>query len=101
MTFKVTIIYGVPDDPGHFEEYYSGPHAAISAEPKGTMRSERSKVVETVRGEEGQIYRLAEAWFADRKEMDTVMRSSAMRASLEDLDRFSTGGTTIIVSEIG
>ena len=100
IMYKVTLLYGRPDDPEEFERYYTTTHAAVSdGVAIRAVRAEKWKVLPV--GPEGPApyYRISELWFDTREDLEITMTSQAMRRSLEDLHSFATGGTVILTSE--
>ena len=98
--YKVTLLYGHPDDPEEFERYYTSTHAAVSdGVAERAIRAEKWKVLPDGAESPPPYYRISELWFDTREDLEITMTSQAMRRSLEDLDNFATGGTVILTSE--
>ena len=100
IMYKVTLLYGRPDDPEEFERYYPTTHAAVSDGVAGrAVRAEKWKVLPVGPAGPAPYYRISELWFDTREDLEITMTSQAMRRSLEDLHSFATGGTVILTSE--
>ena len=98
--YKVTLLYGYPDDPESFERYYTTVHATVSrGASDGAVRAETAKVV--VDGDDLPLYyRISELWFETAADLDAVMNSPEMLASVDDLTNFATGGTVVLTSRL-
>ena len=98
--YKVTLLYGLPDDPEEFELYYTTTHSAVyDGVAERAVRAEKWKVLLVGAESPPPYYRISELWFVTREDLEITMTSQAMRRSLEDLDSFATGGTVILTSE--
>ena len=97
---KVTVLYGPPEDPAAFEDYYAGTHLPLAAKVPDVRRFEASRVVGTPDGSEPPYHRIAELWFDDAAGMEASMGSEEGRAAVDDIPNFATGGVTVVVSEV-
>lgn len=101
---KLTVLYGHPDDPDAFEEYYANTHMPMVPKIPNLIRYETARVAATPDGsEEGgrpPYYRIFEGYFEDMEQLQSGMSSPEGQAPPADLPNFATGGTTIFVSEI-
>ena len=94
---KLTVIYGHPDDPAAFEDYYSKVHAPIAAKMKGVARIELTKFEAAPDGVEPSFYRMAELYFPSKEALQKTLESAEGKATVADIANFATGGTTIIL----
>ena len=101
---KLTVLYGHPDDPEAFEEYYAKTHMPMVPKIPNLIRYEAARVVATPDGsEEGggfPYYRIFEGYFEDMKSLQAGMSTPEGQAPPADLPNFATGGATIFISEI-
>jgi uncharacterized protein (TIGR02118 family) len=97
---KVTVMYGHPTSPEQFEKYYASVHMPIAAKMKGLERLELTKFVAGPDGGAPAFYRMAEAYFATRAEMEQCLGSSEGKATVADLANFATGGVTMIIGTV-
>lgn len=96
---KVTVLYGHPDDPGAFEDYYASTHLPIAATMKGVAKLEATKFVETPDGMPA-YYRMAEVYFDSPQQMETTLASPEGQATVGDIPNFASGGFTVVVGSV-
>lgn len=97
---KLTVLYGHPDDPADFEDYYANNHLPIAGKIPNVQRFESGKAVAAPEGEDAPYYRIAELWFDDAEQMQESMGSSEGQAATGDIQNFATGGATVLISEV-
>ncbi len=97
---KITALYGHPDDPAAFEEYYANTHTPLVRQIPNQQRFEAARVVATPDGSEPPYYRIFESYFEDIEQLQSGMSSPEGRRVVEDLPNFATGGVTIFFSEV-
>jgi uncharacterized protein (TIGR02118 family) len=97
---KLTVLYGHPDDPAAFEEYYANTHMPMVPKIPNLLRYEAAKIVATPDGSEPAYYRIFEGYFEDMEQLQSGMSTPEGQAPPADLPNFATGGATIFISEI-
>lgn len=97
---KVTVLYGHPDDPDAFEDYYANTHVPIAAKIPNVQRFESGRVLATPDGNEPEHHRIAELWFEDADQLQQSMGSEEGQAATGDIPNFATGGVTVFISEV-
>lgn len=101
---KLTVLYGHPDDPDAFEDYYANTHMPMVQEIPNLLRYEAAKAVATPDGSEDgsapPYYRTFEGYFEDMEQLQGGMSSSEGQAASADIPNFATGGATIFISEV-
>lgn len=95
-----TALFGHPEDPDTFEEYYANTHVPLVEKLPNLQRYERAKIVATPDGSEPPYYRIAEVYFEDMEQMQHSLASEEGQAAVEDLQNFATGGLTLFFCEI-
>jgi uncharacterized protein (TIGR02118 family) len=98
---KLTVIYGHPDDPEAFENYYNSTHAALAAKMKGVSRMEVTKFESAPDGSPIEFYRMAELYFPSMEDMQKTLDSPEGKAALADVNNFATGGISAIIGTAG
>jgi uncharacterized protein (TIGR02118 family) len=97
---KLTVLYGHPKDPAHFERYYLETHTPVALRVKGVRRFEISKITGTLDGTPPPYYRLADLYFDDVAHMQEVLASPEGQATAADLANFATGGVTLMIADV-
>lgn len=96
---KLTVLFGQPEDPEAFEEYYTNSHLPLAAKIPNVRRFESGKM-NAVDGGESPYYRIAELWFESAERMGEAMSSPEGEAAGADLPNFATGGAKFLFSEV-
>ena len=96
---KLTVLYGLPEDPEAFEEYYAGRHMPLAAKIPNVERFESGRVA-APEGGDPPYQRIAELWFASASVMQESLSSPEGRAATDDIPNFATAGATVFVSEV-
>ena len=96
---KLTVLYGLPEDPKAFEDYYANSHMPLAVKIPNVQRFE-SGVVAAPDGGTPPYHRIAELWFENASVMQESLDSPEGQAATGDLPNFATGGATFFVSEV-
>jgi uncharacterized protein (TIGR02118 family) len=99
MAAKLTVLYGHPDDPEAFENYYANTHMPLV--DKIPLQSyEVAKIVATPDGSDLPYYRIFEGYSEDMEQLQNSLATQEGQAAVGDIPNFATGGATIFISEI-
>lgn len=96
---KLTVLFGHPEDPEAFEEYYANQHLPLAAKIPNVQCFESGRV-RAVDAGEPSYHRIAELWFESAEQMGRALSSPEGEAATEDLPNFATGGATFFVSNV-
>jgi uncharacterized protein (TIGR02118 family) len=96
---KLTVLYGHPEDPKAFEEYYANTHMPLAEKIPNVQRFEAGRVAAADDGEP-PYHRIAELWFESAEQMQESLASPEGSAAAGDIPNFATGGATMFVSEV-
>ena len=96
---KLTILYGHPDDPKGFEEYYANQHLPFAQKMPNVRQVELSTVVGTPDGSAAPYYRIAEMWYESMDDLHAALGSDDGQDVLSDLPNFAPNGTTLLISD--
>lgn len=96
---KLTVLYGQPDDPAAFEDYYADTHMPLADRIPNVERFEGGTVSDPDGGQP-PYHRIAELWFRDAETMGEALSSEEGQAAVADIPNFATGGATTLVSEV-
>jgi uncharacterized protein (TIGR02118 family) len=91
----VTALFGHPEDPKAFEEYYASTHVPLAHKIPNLQRYERAKIVATPDGSEPPYALptgIAGLYFEDMEQMQHSIASEEGQATVADLQNFATGG---------
>jgi uncharacterized protein (TIGR02118 family) len=96
---KLTVMYGHPDDPEAFEEYYANTHLPLAAKIPNVQQFEAGRVAAVDDGDP-PYHRIAELWFESAERMQESLASPEGSAAAGDIPNSATGGATMFVSEV-
>ncbi len=97
---KATALFGQPEDPDAFEEYYANTHVPLARKIPNLKRFDQVKVVATPDGSEPPYYRVGELWFESMDQLQSGLGSAEGQEVTQDIQNFATGGVTFLISEV-
>jgi uncharacterized protein (TIGR02118 family) len=97
---KLTVLYGNPEDPAAFDDYYQETHVPLAERIPNVQRFEAARVVAGEGGSEPPYHLIAELWFESADVLQESMSSPEGQAAADDIPNFATGGATMFVSEV-
>lgn len=97
---KVTVIYGNPKSPEHFEAYYKDTHLPLAAKIKGVSRAEFTRFMPGPDGAQPAFYRMAELYFSDTGQMQQALSSPEGQAAVADIPKFATGAVHMVIGSV-
>ncbi len=89
---KVTVLYGHPEEPEAFEEYYANEHLPLAAKIPNVQRFEAGRVSAADEESQPPYHRIAELWFESAEQMQEALSSPEGEAATGDILNFATGG---------
>lgn len=96
--YRMTVLYGHPEDPEEFDRYYRDVHIPIARRMRGLTGWTIGKVTASDGGP-CPYYMSATLYAESREAMDAILASPEGRASSEDVAKFATGGVTYLVND--
>jgi uncharacterized protein (TIGR02118 family) len=100
IMIKATALFGHPEDPDAFEEYYANTHTALVHKIPNLQRFDQGKVIATPDGSEPPYYRFGDLWFENMDQMQSSLGSPEGQEVTQDIQNFATGGVTFLISEV-
>ena len=88
---KLTVLYGNPEDPAAFEEYYANTHMALVDKIPSFQRYEAARIID------GRIF---EIYFDDLERLHSSLATPEGQAAPNDIPNFATGGAKLFISEV-
>jgi len=93
----VLVLYGQPDDPAAFDDYYANIHTPIAQKMPHLKELRISKGEVTVVGSERSFYLVARLTFASMADLRASMASPEGKATANDVPNFATGGIELLI----
>jgi uncharacterized protein (TIGR02118 family) len=97
---QLTVLYGQPQDPAAFDNYYQGTHAALVQKIPGLKGFVITKPALPNPQEPSPYYVIANLYFESMAAFHSALQSPEGQATAADLQNFATGGATLLVGEI-
>ncbi len=97
---KLNALYGHPEDPEAFEEYYANTHLPLVEAIPNAGRLETARVVATPDGSESPYYRIAELYFESMEQMQASLSTPEGQRLVEDIFKLPTDEVTVFFSEV-
>ena len=96
--YRLTILYGHPQDPKKFDEYYRNVHLPIAERMRG-LKKWTIGHGESADPAEPAPYYLVVGLYADtREDLERILASPEGQAAVADVPNFATGGATFVYS---
>lgn len=97
---SMIVLYGQPEDPAAFEDYYASRHIPYAVEHMPDVTGAQNlRVLGTAKGEARGYYRISQMTFGSAEALRAAISSDGGRATLADLDNFATGGVTVLLAD--
>lgn len=97
---KLVILYGHPEDPAAFEEYYASRHIPYASTHMPNVRgAQNMRVISTSEGSPAPYYRVSQLSYDSMADLRAGIASADGRSTIADLDNFATGGATLLIVE--
>lgn len=93
--YRLSVLYGTPDDPAEFDRYYRDVHVPIAKQMTGLTAWTLTWITEQ-QGVPADVYLIADLYAGSKDEMDTILASDAGVAAAADVANFATGGATFV-----
>jgi len=91
---RLTVLYGHPDDPASFDQYYRDVHIPLARRMQGLQGWTIGKCQAAALGEKPPYYMIVGLYAESREAMESVLDSPAGQATVADVANFATGGAT-------
>lgn len=97
--YRLTVLYGHPEDPAEFDRYYHGIHIPLAKTMKGLTGWTIGKCISAERGNAPPYYLIVSLYAESAAAMQAVLDSPEGQATVADVPNFATGGVTFIYDE--
>jgi uncharacterized protein (TIGR02118 family) len=97
---RLLVLYGPPEDPAAFDQYYRDKHIPIAKRMKGLRKWTIGRVTGTADGQPPPYYYVADLYLESREAFDEMLASPEGKAAVADVPNYATGGVTFLYTEI-
>jgi uncharacterized protein (TIGR02118 family) len=97
---KLIILYGHPDDPAAFEDYYLNRHIPYASQHMpGVTGAENLRIVGAPDGAAPRYYRISQLTYDTMDDLRSGLATDDGKATIADLANFATGGAALLIAE--
>ena len=97
--YRLTVLYGHPDDPEVFDRYYREKHIPLARKMKGLKGWTVGKGEAIASGEQAPCSMIVGIYTESREEMEAILQTPAGQATVADVPNFATGGATFMFDD--
>ena len=97
---QLSVLYGHPQDPTAFDNYYQQTHGPLAAKVPGLKGYIANKLVALMPNEPPPYYLIAELYFESMETLQAGLQSPEGQAAAGDTQNFATGGVTMLIGEV-
>jgi uncharacterized protein (TIGR02118 family) len=97
--YRLTVLYGHPQDPAAFDRYYREVHIPLARTMKGLKGWTIGKCESAVPGQPPPYYMIVGLYAESRADLEAILASPEGQATVEDVPRFATGGFTFMFDD--
>lgn len=90
--YRLTVLYGHPDDPEAFDEYYRTTHIPLARKMKGLTGWTIGHCEAAAEGEKPPYYMIVGLYGESREALEEMLASPEGQATVADVENFATGG---------
>jgi uncharacterized protein (TIGR02118 family) len=97
--YRLTVLYGHPEDPAAFDSYYFETHIPIANKMKGLKGWTIGKCEAVEEGEKPPYYMIVGLYADSRADLEAIIASPEGQAAVADVPNFATGGCSFIYDD--
>jgi uncharacterized protein (TIGR02118 family) len=97
--YRLTVLYGHPEDPAEFDRYYFETHIPIARKMKGLKGWTIGKCEAVEKGERPPYYMIVGLYADSRADLEAILASPEGQAAVADVPNFATGGCSFIFDD--
>jgi uncharacterized protein (TIGR02118 family) len=94
--YRLTILYGTPEDPEAFDRYYRETHIPIASRMQGLTGWNLTWTQQQTGDVAPPVHLVVDLLAEDKEAMDAILASEEGRAASADVPKFATGGVTFL-----
>lgn len=97
--YRLTVLYGHPQDPSVFDRYYHEVHIPIARKMRGLRGWTIGKCEPATAGDQAPYYMIVGLFAETRADLEAILASPEGQATIADVPNFATGGFTFMFDE--
>ena len=96
----IVVLFGEPDAPAAFEEYYLIIHRPLALQMPNLLEILGGPILGTFEGSEAEYHRIAILRFASQADLEASVASPEGQEAFGDVPNFATGGVTVFLTHL-
>lgn len=97
--YRLTVLYGHPQDPAEFDRYYHEVHIPIAKKMQGFKGWTIGKCESATPGQPAPYYMIVGLYTETRADLDAILASPEGQAAIADVPKFASGGCTFLFDD--
>ncbi len=97
--YRLTVLYGHPEDPAEFDRYYREAHIPLAKKMKGLTGWTIGKCEPVEPGSEPAYYLIVGLYAESAAAMQSILDSPEGQATVADVPNFANGGVTFLFNK--
>jgi uncharacterized protein (TIGR02118 family) len=97
--YRLTVLYGHPDDPAAFDRYYRDFHIPLARKMKCLKGWTIGKCESAAEGEPPPYYMIVGLYADTRADLEAMLDSREGQAAVADVPNFATGGVKFMFDD--
>jgi len=97
--YRLTVLYGHPENPAEFDRYYYETHVPIAKRMKGLKGWTLGKCESATPGEPPPYYMIVGLFADTRADLEAILESPEGQAAIADVPNFATGGCSFMFDD--
>ncbi len=97
--YRLTVLYGHPQDPAEFDRYYHEIHIPLAKTMPGLQGWTIGKCESATPGEKPPYYMIVGLFADTRADLEAILASPQGQATIADVPNFASGGCTFMFDE--
>lgn len=97
--YRLTVMYGHPEDPAEFDRYYREVHIPLARQMKGLTGWTIGKCQSAEAGNPPPYYLIVSLYAESATAMQLILESPEGQATIADVPNFATGGVMFMYDE--
>ena len=97
--YRLTVLYGHPENPTEFQRYYHEVHIPLARKMKGLLGWTIGMCEAAEHGERPPYYMIVGLYAETREALEAILASPEGQATVADVPNFATGGVSFMFDD--
>lgn len=97
--YRISVLYGIPDDPAEFRRYYEEVHIPLAKQMRGLTGWTVTWIDDAQGDRFPGVFCIADLYAENQAALQAVLDSPEGRAAAADVANFATGGAQFLLGD--